>query len=143
MLKILLLGAILVSSGARGTEVQVKCPARYPADVVQLKDVPKGWDGQGRVSGKVLLSGASYVEGPITEQAYAEIIGGEDIKTKDGYESHYNLNGQVKEKWILCVYGRDGNIELFHRVPADVKHCVIKTKHQKFPKDLIVTATCK
>jgi hypothetical protein len=143
MMKTLLLSAILISSTARGKEVQIQCPGRYPVDVVQLTDVPKGWDGQGRVRGQISLLGASYVEGPITGQSYGEMIGGQEIKTKYGLERRYRTDGQIKEKWLLCRYGGDGSIELFHRVPADITQCLITTKPQKFPKDLIVTATCE
>ena len=143
MIKILIFGVMLISSTAQGKEQQIQCPARYPADVVHLPEVPKGWDGQGRVSGNLPLLGASYAEGPITDQSYGEMLGGPDIKTKDGFEARYVTGSQIKGKWILCRYGNDGNVELFHRVSGDVTQCVIRTKRPKFPKDLIVTATCK
>lgn len=143
MIKILLLGAFFVSSAVQGKEVHIQCPARYPANFVNLPDVPKGWDGQARVSGGVLLLGATYVEGEITRDSYGEMIGRPEIKTKSGFERRYPTDGQIKDKWILCRYGDDGAIELFHRVPADITHCVIRTNPQKFPKDLIVNATCK
>lgn len=142
MIKIVLVGALLTSSNAQGKEVHIQCPARYPASFVNLPDVPKGWDGQARVSGGVLLLGATYVEGEITRDSYGEMIGGPERKTKTGFERRYSTDGQIKDKWILCRYGDDGAIELFHRVPADITQCVIKTKPQKLPKDLIVTATC-
>lgn len=143
MIKILLFGAALMSSTTQGKEIHIQCPARYPTSFATLPAIPKGWDGQARVSGGVLLLGATYVEGEITRDSYGEMIGGPEIKTRNGLERRYPTNGQIKDKWILCRYGDDGAIELFHRVPADITQCVINTKPQKFPKDLIVTARCK
>lgn len=143
MIKILLIGALLFSSTVQGKEVHIQCPGRYPANFVNLPDIPKGWNGQARVSGGVLLLGATYVEGEITRDSYGEMIGGPEIKTKSGFERRYPTDGQIKDKWVLCRYGDDGAIELFHRVPAAITQCVIRTKPSKFKQDLLVTATCK
>ena len=143
MIKLILFGATLIFSTAQGKELQLQCPARYPSEVLDLREVPKGWDGQGRVSGALPLLGASYVEGPITGESYAEIIGSGDIKTKEGSEARYFMDGQIKEKWILCRYGNDGNVELFHRVPSDATQCVIRTKRPKLPHLTVVQITCK
>ena len=143
MIKILLFGAIFVSSTAQGKDQQIQCPARYPLNVVHLKDVPKGWNGEGYVRGALPLLGASYVEGPITGSSYGEIIGGPERKTKDGSEKRYNMDGQIKEKWIVCRYGNDGNIELFHRVAAESTQCVIRTRQPDPPNLPVVNITCK
>ena len=145
MIRIPLYIAILGSSAAHGAEQRITCPDRYPAvDFVRLAEVPKGWDGEGQVSGSLPLIGAGLVAGPITGGSKGEMIGSGKIKTKEGYETRFPFDGQMKEKWIACAYGIGGSVELFHRVAVDAKtQCVIKTKRQKFPHNPIVTATCK
>jgi len=89
------------------------------------------------------LSGASYVEGSIAGTAYAEVKGGGEFKTREGFEKRYLLDANTKEKWIVCRYGNDGNVELFHRVQPDATECVIQTRRPVFPKLHLVKVTCK
>lgn len=117
-------------------------PPRYPTAVVGLPQIPKGWDGQGQVRGALPLLGASYVEGPISGGSYAEIVGAGEVKTKTGYEKRYQLDGEFSEKWIVCRYGNDGSVELFHRVATTATQCVIRTTQSMLPKLPVIQATC-
>jgi hypothetical protein len=144
-MKILLIVAILSSSSAAmGAEQIITCPERYPSgDYVQLADVPKGWDGEGRVTGSLPLIGAGFYAGPEVGGVRGEMMG-VGKKTKDGWETRFPMDAQMKEKWIACTYGQGGSVELLHRVaPAAQTLCVVITKKRKFPNKPIVTATCK
>lgn len=138
-MKIILLGALLISSSVQGALQQVQCPARYPAEVIRIKDVPKGWDGESQVRGNLPLDAGGFVSGPITGSSKGEMMGSGDIKTKDGFEARYLLDERIQERWFYCGYG---GVELFHRISSKATQCVIKTIPRKTSK-LDIRITCE
>ena len=138
-MKILLLSALLISATAHGAQQQVQCPARYPAEVIRLSGVPNGWDGEDQLRGKLPLDGEGFVIGPITGSSKGEMMGSGDIKTKDGFETRYLLDGRIKERWFYCGYG---GVELFHRISKKATQCVIKTTPRKYSR-LDIGIDCK
>ncbi len=142
MKRIFLFVLSIVSNFASAAEQHITCPARYPLATIRIADVPEGWDGEGQVSAHNRLIGAGFFLGSIEESSKGEMIGVGRIKTKDGYENRFPIPDGVFEKWVVCRYGNSGNIELYHRVTAKAKHCVIRTKVLKFPEIPTVNITC-
>lgn len=127
-----------LASAAHGAEQKIQCPVRYPSQSVQLAEAPKGWDGKGKVSANLLLSGGGVFTG--SDEDRAELIGGAPIKTKEGHQVNYPLS--VGEKWFFCNYG-GGGVELLHRIDVSVTQCLVKTKRVKLGENPDVNITCK
>ncbi|NHZ96169.1 STY0301 family protein [Massilia sp. CCM 8734] len=129
---------VFLASAAHGAEQKIQCPVRYPVQSVKLAEVPKGWDGKGKVGANLLLSGGGVFTG--SDEDRAELMGGASIKTKEGHEVTYPLT--VGEKWFFCNYG-GGGIELLHRIAASATQCVVKTKRVKPGENPDVSISCK
>lgn len=125
MMRYIVVGLLFASAAAHSAEFQIQCPVRYPSQDLSLADLPVGWDGKATVRKGALLVGAGLSDGP--EEMPGELIGTGQIKTKDGYETRFDVG--VGPKRLSCAYG--GGVELFHRLPDTATSCIIRTKKQK------------
>jgi hypothetical protein len=121
----LLFSLLVLAGNTQAGQVKIQCPARFPMNNIELKDLPRNWNGGATVRKASLLLGAGFYNGP--ENGNAEMVGGGVVKTKDGHEVSYVAHPGPKR--LVCAYG--GGVELWHRLPEAVRACVVKTSTRR------------
>lgn len=129
---------LLASLAITGHAVEVsQCPNELGASSVQIKPAP-GWTGV--VSTRLLLSGAGVVVGPPNLEPRADLRG--DARTISKYVTETRYSGLAgREKWLVCTYGRGGELEQAYRIPADADHCIIRVTRNQY-SDTDVSVSC-
>lgn len=94
----------LLALGAAAQAQTVECPKRH--------------------AGAALQSGAIRV-GPAEDRA--ELAGGDETKKKGGYEIRYRFPGH-EPKWLMCAYGKDGEVQRFEPMGEHTTACTIRVR---------------
>lgn len=84
-----------------------------------------------------LMAGAVRV-GPAADRV--ELAGGEMKKTGSGYEIAYRFPGH-EEKWLMCAYGKDGDIQRFQAANARATACNLRVRESK--RGVAVRMSCR
>jgi hypothetical protein len=128
---------LLVSLSAVAAVEVPQCPGELSAAAVKVSPA-QGWTGL--VPTRVLLSGAGVVVGPPDVAPRAELRGGARQISKRVIETTYaGLASQ--EKWLICSYGRGGELEQAHRLPSAAERCVIRVSQNQY-NDTEVVVSC-
>ena len=138
--------AVLLLVNAAANAHDLKCPGTYPDSPVGL---PKssGQAGAGVVR-RATFSNAYLYAGKLHGDAFGfdAIVGTAQTKrVKGGWDTEYTF-GPSETKWLVCAYGgnelfsakprRQGAIELWEPIAADVTRCVLQIREVKQPYQL-------
>lgn len=146
---------LLVSAAASADDL--KCPDTYPDSPISL---PKssGQAGAGVVR-RATFSNAYLYAGKLHGDAsgFDAIVGTAQTKrVKGGWDTEYTFTPS-ETKWLVCAYGgnelfsvkprRQGAIELWQPIAADVTRCVLQVREVKqpyqLPSDWTASAACR
>jgi hypothetical protein len=127
---------LLASAAALAAEAP-QCPAELGASSIKVQPAP-GWTGV--VSTRLLLSGAGVVIGRPDVEPRAELRGGPRQLSKYVTETTYAGLG-AQEKWLICSYGRGGELEQAHPLPIVVDRCVVRVTRSRYG-DAAVSVAC-
>jgi len=129
---------LLASLAITGHAVEVsQCPRELDAGSVQIKSAP-GWTGV--VPTRLLLSGAGVVVGPPNVEPRADLRG--DARTISKYVTETAYSGLAgREKWLVCTYGRGGELEQAYRLPAAADRCIIRVTRNQY-SDTDISVSC-
>ncbi|AQR71372.1 hypothetical protein BZG29_25910 [Janthinobacterium sp. LM6] len=129
---------ILLTVAAPAAIAQVpQCPHELSPASVQVRPA-SGW--LGIVPARLLLSGAGIVAGPPDVEPRAELRGDTGRLGKYVTETTYP-HLKSMEKWLLCTYGRGGEIELAYRLPVQADRCVIRISRNQY-NDTDIAISC-
>ncbi|MGV7210131.1 STY0301 family protein [Oxalobacteraceae bacterium A2-2] len=106
-------------------EQMPQCPAQIDGKLIRVLPVQSGW--KGIAATRLRLERATVVLGPPDVEARAELRGNEKRLGKHADQVTYDGLGAQQEKWLVCAYGRGGDIEQAVRLPQSVNRCVINT----------------
>jgi hypothetical protein len=84
-----------------------------------------------------LMAGAIRV-GPAGDRV--ELAGGDIRESKGGYEIVYHFPGR-ETKWLMCAYGKGGEIQRFERMSERATECKLQVRESK--RDVSAKMTCK
>jgi len=84
-----------------------------------------------------LVAGAVRV-GPAEDRV--ELAGGDMRQTRNGYEIVYHFPGH-EEKWLMCAYGNDGEIQRFLPMSGAATECKLRVRESK--RAVSARMTCK
>lgn len=104
------------------------CPAEIPPTAIVVK--MNGWRDHAQASA---LTSVDIVEGPLEENGVLKPMEG---RAGGKHTSTYMLEGGPEQKWLMCGYGRDGNLNLAKRLPTGVKECVVAYAPRSDTKNL-------
>jgi hypothetical protein len=132
-MRALLFACLIVSTAHAQT---VECPKFYPSQDTSLAEVPYQHKGKGIVS-KAKLSGASMYIGELGGPGE---LRGDDRQVKGGWDVNYGFGREPK--WLVCSYGRNGDVMWWEPIDSKATHCTLKIREGgRDPMD--VTLTCK
>ena len=136
MLNALTFMLVNVAASAAVAQVQ-QCPRELNPASVQVQPA-SGW--LSIVPARLLLSGAGIVAGRPDVEPRAELRG--DTKRLGKYltETTYP-HLKSMEKWLLCTYGRGGEIEQAFRLPAQADRCLIRISRNQY-NDSDIAISC-
>lgn len=145
MKTVLILAAVaLPPVAAIGAELRFQCPERYLNRVVDLNEVPLGWQGAvATVRPELRVSGGGVVGGPPRLYPPAELHG-DTVKAKGGWtETRYPL-GPDSESWAYCAYGEGGEIQLYRRVDGQGRRmCAVRSSPGNPSRPLQIEIACR
>lgn len=149
--------AVLLLANAAASADELRCPNTYPDSQIGL---PKssGQAGVGVVR-RATLSNAYLYAGKLHGDAFGfdAIVGTAQTKrVKGGWNTEYTF-APSETKWLVCAYGgnelfgvkprRQGAIELWQQIAADVTRCVLQIREVKqpyqLPSDWTASAACR
>lgn len=114
-----------------------QCPAELSASSVKVQSSP-GWTGI--VSTRLLLSSAGVVIGQPDVEPRAELRGDSRQLSKQVTETTYRGLGD-QEKWLICSYGRGGELEQAHPLVRAADQCVVRVTRNQY-NDAAVAVSC-
>lgn len=127
---------LLASAAALPAQVP-QCPADLGAGSVKVQPAP-GWTGV--APSPLLLSGAGVVIGRPDVEPRVELRGSMRQPGNRVTETTYSgLYGQ--EKFLICSYGRGGELEQARPLPPDAAQCVVRVTRNQM-NDVTVNLAC-
>jgi hypothetical protein len=101
----------------------IECPKFYPWEDSRLTEVPYQHNGTGIVS-KSRLTGAGVFEGELNGRG--ERVGmRRDVK--GGYDVEFGFM-PGEQKWVVCSYGKAGEINWWERLDPKATRCVLQVR---------------
>ncbi|WP_371865161.1 STY0301 family protein [Duganella aquatilis] len=133
-----MVATVLLLVGATALTAQVpQCPADLSAGSIKVQPSP-GWTGV--PSTRLLLSGAGVVIGRPDVEPRAELRGGARQLSKRVTETTYSGLSE-QEKWLICTYGRGGELEQARPLPPEADQCVVRVTRSQY-NDVTVAVAC-
>lgn len=131
-------GALLaIFATIAGAAEMPQCPVEMGAGGVAVRPAP-GWTGV--APSRLPLTGASLVVGRPDIIPRAELRGDPRQIGKRSTETTYPSLAS-REKWLVCSYGRGGEIEQAQRLPDYADRCVIRVAENQYG-DTSVKTSC-
>jgi hypothetical protein len=137
---VLVFAAALLRVGS-AAEAAPQCPPQLDGKLVQVQSAQPGWKGISAT--RFNLERATVVLGPPDIVARAELHGDEQRINKHEVRTLYSGLATEREKWIVCTYGQDGNVEQAYRLPDTVSQCAIKIALNRVANRNDVSISCK
>jgi len=100
------------------SSVAIDCPAKLPAEALQVVHPAPGWTGF--VPSFFLLRSVGVTVGRLQERA--TLRGEHQQLAHRAYRVSYPLDDSKGEKWLMCEYA-EGQIVQAQRLPDDVVRC--------------------
>jgi hypothetical protein len=91
-----------------------------PAAVAQTVECPQSHQSQ-RLTSAAIRAGAEH---------QAELAGGDETKTRGGYEILYRFPGH-EAKWLACYYGSKGDVEQYKRMDERTTECRLQVRESR------------
>lgn len=104
------LALVLLLASAAANAQEARCP--------QLIESPQ----------KAMLMAGAIRVGPAEDRV--ELAGGDTKEFKGGYDVIYRFLGH-EIKWLMCAYGRDGEIQRFQRMDERATKCKLQVRESK------------
>lgn len=111
-----------------------QCPKELNGQHIDVHAAQSGW--RGLAANTMLLERAGIVVGPPDVVARAELRGGEQRINRHTDQTRFPGLRDQSQKWLICAYGRGGDIEQAYRLPDIVSQCLITTTRRQLGNDI-------